>query len=129
VRAVDTNVVVRLLAADDPKQAKIAREVFDAGVFLSTTVVLETEWVLRDAYDFPREAIAESLRRAAGLPGVVVEEPERVAQALDWMEAGMDFADALHVAGARGCSAFVSFDRRLARIAKGRTAVPVTLSG
>ena len=48
VRAIDTNIVVRFLTADDEKQAKAARKVIKEGdVFVATTVVLEIEWVLR----------------------------------------------------------------------------------
>jgi predicted nucleic acid-binding protein len=57
------------------------------------------------------------LRAFAGLPHVTVEDAGEVAQALDWMQAGIDFADALHLAKARGCDAFVSFDQDLARAA------------
>jgi predicted nucleic acid-binding protein len=46
-----------------------------------------------------------------------VEEPVLTAKALDWAARGMDFADALHLAKAHGCDAFVSFDRRFARAA------------
>jgi predicted nucleic acid-binding protein len=42
-----------------------------------------------------------------------------VAQALVWAEAGVDFADALHLASAASCEAFVTFDKQLARRARG----------
>jgi predicted nucleic-acid-binding protein len=54
-----------------------------------------------------------------------MEESARLAQALDWMSGGMDFADALHLAKAQGCSAFLSFDRKLVKAASGRSPVPV----
>jgi predicted nucleic-acid-binding protein len=41
------------------------------------------------------------------------------------MAGGMDFADALHLAKADGCIAFLSFDLKLAKAAKGRSLVPV----
>jgi predicted nucleic-acid-binding protein len=68
---------------------------------------------------------AAALRELAGLPGVTVEEPAILAQALDWMEGGMDFGDALHLAKAAGCSAFLSFDRKLGKAAAGRSEVKV----
>ena len=53
--SVDTNVVVRLLTADDPKQFRAAEALFAAGpVWISKTVILETEWVLRDSYRLKR---------------------------------------------------------------------------
>ena len=126
VRAIDTNIVVRFLTADDEKQAKAARKVIKEGdVFVATTVVLEIEWVLRAGYNFTPAAIADGLRAIGGLPGITLEEPVEVAQALDWLGEGMDFADALHLAKAGHCSAFVTFDRKLAKRAKGLARVPV----
>jgi predicted nucleic-acid-binding protein len=116
VRAIDTNVIIRLLTADDPEQAAAARAVFDAGdIFCGTTVLLETEWVLRAGYGFTSAQIAAALRAMAGLPAITVEEPLILATALDWLEHGMDFADALHLARSTHCTAFVTFDQKLAR--------------
>lgn len=126
MRAIDTNVVVRFLTGDDRRQAKAARAAIEAGdIFVATTVLLESEWVLRSAYGFAPAQIATGLRGLAGLPGVTVEEPLLLAQALDWMEAGMDFADALHLAKSGGCESFLTFDRKLAQAAAGQTAIVV----
>ena len=49
--AIDTNIIVRLLTNDDPDQAAKAKSLIEgAEVFVATTVLLETEWVLRGAY-------------------------------------------------------------------------------
>lgn len=126
MRAIDTNVVVRFLTTDDPKQARAARHVIEAGdVFISTTVLLETEWVLRAGYAFSSPQIAASLRGLGGLAGVTLEDPVEVAQSLDWMSEGIDFADALHLARAGHCGAFITFDRKLAKRAKGLSPTPV----
>lgn len=126
MRGIDTNVVVRFLVGDDKHQAQKARAAFEAGdIFVATTVLLETEWVLRGAYGFAPGRVAEALMGLAGLPGVVVEEPAALALALDWMSEGMDFADALHLAKANGCTAFLTFDRRLTGRAAGLSAVKV----
>jgi predicted nucleic-acid-binding protein len=128
VRAVDTNVVVRLIVADDKQQAKKAQAAFDGGnVFIPATVLLETEWVLRSGYGFAPGSICVALRALAGLPGVSVENPALFALALEWMDQGMDLADAMHLAKAAGCTAFLSFDRKLAKVAAVRSPVPVTL--
>lgn len=127
MRGIDTNVVVRFLTNDDKPQAKAARTALEAGdIFITTTVMLESEWVLRSGYGFTRERIVTGLRGLAGLPGITVEEPTRTAQALDWTAGGMDFADALHLAGSNGCDSFLSFDRKLIKAAKGKPAIPVT---
>jgi predicted nucleic-acid-binding protein len=128
VRAIDTNVIVRLLTADDPVQAEAARRIVEAGdIFIGVTVLLETEWVLRAGYGFGSQEIACGLRALAGLRGVAVEEPMQIALALDWMGAGMDFADAVHLARSHQCSAFVTFDRKLAKRAKDLAPTPVVI--
>jgi len=126
VRAIDTNVVVRFLTADDRKQSQAARAAIEAGdIFIPTTVLLESEWVLRSGYGFGPQRIADGLRGLAGLPGIVVEDPLALAQALTWISEGMDFADALHLAKSDGCTAFLTFDRKLAKAAGEHSPIPV----
>jgi predicted nucleic-acid-binding protein len=118
VLAVDTNVVVRYLTRDDAEQfAKASALIGSNDVYVCTTVLLETEWVLRRGYRFSRQRIIAALGAFAGLPRVTLEDPGLAAKALDWTRHGMDFADALHLAKAQGCQAFVSFDQRLAAVA------------
>ncbi|HEX3653749.1 MAG TPA: type II toxin-antitoxin system VapC family toxin [Rhizomicrobium sp.] len=116
--AVDTNIVIRYLTADDAAQAKRARNLVDGNpVFLTTTVVLEAEWVLR-SYRLTREQIVVQLRGFIRLPTVTVEAPSRMARALALAEAGMDFADALHLTAAEDCEAFITFDQPLVKAAR-----------
>ena len=116
---VDTNVVIRYLTRDDARQfARASALIRTEDVFVCTTVLLECEWVLRRAYQYPRERIVDALRSLAGLPSVTLEDAALAVRALDWLAGGMDFADALHLAKAEGCEAFVSFDRQLANAAK-----------
>ena len=92
MRAIDTNVIVRFLTADEPVQAAAARRAIEAGeIFVATTVLLETEWVLRSGYGFSSNAIEAALKGIAGLPGVTVEDPLAIAAALEGLAAGMDF--------------------------------------
>jgi predicted nucleic acid-binding protein len=117
--AVDTNLVVRYLTSDHPKQSAKARAVIDAeDVFVSTTVLLETEWVLRSVYSYHSAQVCAALRAFAGLPRVSLEDPTLVATALDRTTHGLDFADALHLGRAEGCDAFVTFDQRLIKMAQ-----------
>ena len=126
MRAVDTYVVVRYLTGDDPAQAARARAVIDAGdVFVGTTVLLESDWVLRSVYGFSGAEVASALRALAGLPNVLVESPAMLAEALDRAENGMDFADALHLGAAARCEAMLTFDRRFIESSKD-SSVPVT---
>ena len=122
--AVDTNLVVQYLTGDDALQARRARNLVDNNnVFVAATVVLESEWVLR-SYRLAPARILEQLSGFIRLPTVTVEHPLRISKALAWAEAGMDFADALHLAAAEDCETFITFDRGLAKAARG-LAVPV----
>jgi len=117
--AIDTNIILRYLTGDHPQQSPKAKALIDSeDVFVCTTVLLETEWVLRSVYDFTAVGVANALSAFAGLPTVNLDEPALIAKALDWTVRGMDFADALHLAKAEGCNALVSFDRRFKKIAK-----------
>jgi len=127
VLSVDTNVLVRFFTRDDPGQApRAAAVILNDDVWIPKTVLLETEWVLRTSYAFPSERVAAVLRDLIAADNVRVEEPLVVAQALDLFSAGLDFADALHLASSAQADRFVTFDEKLVRRAKGRTTCPVT---
>ena len=114
--AIDTNIIVRLLTNDERDQSERARTVIaEHDVYVATTILLETEWVLRGAYGLTKTDVIAALRAFAGLPRVTLENPVRVEAALTSAAAGMDFADALHLAAAEGCEAFITFDRRLVK--------------
>ena len=99
--AVDTNVIVRFLTDDHPQQSPRARRLVDGNdMWVSMTVLLETEWVLRSAYRFTPAQIVDGLRDFAGLPRVSLENPALVARAWTGAPTGMDFADALHLSAA-----------------------------
>src|SRR3989338_9331038 len=99
MRAVDTNILIRLVTKDDPAQAKRAQELFSRqSIFISKTVLLEAAWVLRYVYDYDKRTILHALQGILGLPNVETEDPLTVSQALDWIERGLAFADALPVA-------------------------------
>ena len=125
--APDANVVVRFLVADDPRQAERAAALFaHQRVMLLKTVLLETEWVLRSAYALKREDIHDALSRLSRLAGVTIEDEQAVRKALDLFAAGMDFADALHLASAGGHNAgFATFDRKLRSAAAEATGILV----
>lgn len=124
--ALDTNIIVRYLTADHPEQfARVNALIQGEDVCVCTTVLLETEWVLRRGYRFSRDHIIAALTAFAGLPRVTLEDPVLAAKALEWMRSGLDFADALHLANAAGCEAFVSFDQRFAAMANALSEVKV----
>jgi predicted nucleic-acid-binding protein len=125
--AVDTNVWVRYVTNDDPVQARRAVSLLSAAdsVYVPKTVLLELEWVLRAAYGLPRAAMLKAMLHILGLPVVSVEQPGQVAQALDWYRDGLDFADALHVAGCGEVESFHSFDTDFVRKGK-KAGLPVS---
>ncbi len=112
--AVDTNVLARFITNDDPAQANRARRLIEAGpVFVAKTVLLELEWVLRGAYGLDRPTILKAIRGLLGLPALTAEDELNVARAVEWFAAGLDFADALHLASAGQQRKFATFDQAM----------------
>jgi predicted nucleic-acid-binding protein len=130
MKAVDTNVLARFFV-DDPDDAEAARQrpaalaAMQGRVFVSVTVLLELEWVLRGFYELPRAAIHRALSVLCAYGNVVVEDRARVLAALQAFEQGLDFADALHLARAASCTALLTFDKRfIQRAAKLPDVIP-----
>lgn len=118
--AIDTNVLVRFLARDDEQQFQKAVRLFARNaVFIPTTVILETEWVLRYAYGFAQSAILDAFSKTFGLPNVRIQHTDSVAEAIDLTRKGLDFADVLHLASSRDCDSFATFDTAFVRKANG----------
>ena len=123
MKSLDTNVLARFFVddADDPQAAKqrpAAIAALSERALVTVTVVLELEWVMRGFYSLPRSGIARALRALAGIEHIVIEDRDAVLAALDAFDAGLDFADALHLARSSRASAFTTFDKQLARRAK-----------
>lgn len=117
--ALDTNLVVRVITNDDPTQAQRAAGLMRQNpTWLGKTVLVECEWVLRYTYGFAPADIHRALSTMVGLRGLEVEDRPAVARALDWYQAGLDLADALHLASASRASELATFDRKLASRAK-----------
>lgn len=117
--ALDTNVIVRIVTGDDPEQVKVAREIFESeSLWVCKTVLLETEWVLRYSYKLSPEPIRLAFRKLLGYPRLQVEDRDSVLRALAFFEAGMDFADALHLASIGDAHRFATFDREIMKAAR-----------
>jgi predicted nucleic-acid-binding protein len=118
--SIDTNILIRLLTGDDKSQAAKAKRLFvKEHVYITKTVVLEAEWVLRYAYEFSAEAIAKAFVILLGQDNVTVEDSHHIAQATTLLQNGMDFADALHLTCSRS-HLFFTFDKKL--VSKASTA-------
>lgn len=116
--AIDTNVIVRFVALDDPEQSPRAKGLIEGNdIFVSLTVILEAGWVLASRHGFPPDQIVASLNAFLRLPQISFDEPWVVRQALEWVGSGLDFADALHLAQAQEFDGFATFDRKFAKAA------------
>ncbi len=123
MRALDTNVLARFFVDDaDDTQAAKQRPAAVAALaersFVSVTVLLELEWVMRGFYELPSKDISRVLRALAGIEQVTLEDRGAVLAAVDAFDKGLDFADALHLARSSRASGFATFDQRLAKRAK-----------
>lgn len=121
MKAVDTNLIVRIITEDDVGQALRALEVVGEGVLVTSGVWIETEWVLRSTYKMPRPALAAALAQILVLDGVEVPHRGQLEWALDRYSAGADWADLLHLIDSQAASAeaFVTFDRGIQKSAAG----------
>ena len=118
--ALDTNVWIRYVTNDDPAQAKRALKVLRESeeIFLPKTVLLEMEWVLKAVYELPAASIEQAMLKILGLPNVLPENSEQIGNALDLYKSGLDFADALHLAGSGTVETFYTFDTKFVKAAR-----------
>lgn len=89
-------------------------------------MLLELVWGLSSpaGYALPKETVVERLFHILGLPEVEAEDAASVAQALAWYREGMDFADAVHLAGSQELAGFATFDRKFAAVVQKLETVP-----
>lgn len=123
MRGLDTNVLLRFLTGDDPRQSTLSRGVIEEAeargdrFHITTTVLCELAWALRGpAYRYQREAIAGALEALLGAALFEVRDRDLVRRALDDYRAGPgDFADYLigWQNDSAGCEGTLTFDRAL----------------
>ena len=122
----DTNILARYFVAssDAPSQQQslAARKLLESGksLFVSKSVVLELEWVLRGYYKSPPKDVLAVLQHLLALPNVEIEDRVAVELAAAALGDGFDFADALHHASSRHCASMATFDDK--KFAKRATA-------
>ena len=121
----DTNVLVRYVMQDDPRQSARATSLIEAlsadePGFVPVVALVELVWVLAGSYALDRTQIATVLDTVLRSKELVVDRADLVTQALHrYSTAGADFADALieRIAAAAGCSATMTFDAGAAKSA------------
>jgi len=121
----DTNVIVRYVMQDNPKQSQKAARLIealstDAPGFVPLVVVIELVWVLTSCYDLKRDQIAAAMGGILRTKEFIVDRAEQVAQALRMYKTGSaDFADCLIERGATsaGCEKMMTFDVSAAKSA------------
>jgi predicted nucleic-acid-binding protein len=125
----DTNVILRYLLQDDPKQTRQANQIFDRQLseqnlgFISLVTVLEIVWVLRNLLKQNPSQIASHLENLLTADSLEVQNQQEVFDAVFALKSGTgEFEDAL--IGAlnvwAGCSYTLTFDRKAARMPRFR---------
>lgn len=121
MRAVDTNVLVRLLVRDDPVQLAAAEDFVASGAWVSHVVLVETVWVLESVYGAPHRRIASAIEMLLDHRDLAIQDPEVVAAALTQFRkrAKLGFSDCvvLEIARKAGHLPLGTFDRALAKSA------------
>lgn len=122
MRAVDTNVLVRYMAADDPRQTRLAERFIEScrkeeeQVLIPILVLCELVWVLIRSYRNTKADVLAALEQILETDMFVVENDSLVRRSIEDYRAGKgNFADYLigNIARGAGCSDTVTFDRAL----------------
>lgn len=120
MRAVDTNVLVRLVTRDDDKQVAAAEAFVAKGAWVSHLVLAETTWVLSAAYDLEHSDIATAVDMLLNHKELTVQDADVVAAALDHYRGrpSLGFSDCLvlEVARKSGHLPLGTFDKSLSRL-------------
>ena len=120
---VDTNVLVRIFAEDDPTQRKVAQRFMqqrspEDPAFVSAVVVAEVCWVLDKSYGFPTSSIREALEWLFESTNIAVERPDLVREAVSVAaDRNADISDSIiaAIAANAGSSKTVTFDQPAAK--------------
>lgn len=120
---IDTNILVRLYAQDDPEQSKLATQFLEKRLrhetgYVSQVVIAELVWVLTRMYDFDKTKLLVVLTNLMISRDIEIEQPEVFAAAVRaFQKTGAQFTDLLIASTARhaGCSETFTFDEGAAK--------------
>ncbi len=120
MRAVDTNVLVRLITRDDSRQAASAESFIDKGAWVSVLALAEATWVLTSVYELSSKELARAIEMLLNHRDLVLQDPETVAGALELFcsKPALGFSDCLMLQLARkaGHLPLGTFDRNRAKV-------------
>lgn len=120
MRAVDTNVLVRLVARDDRRQTAAAESFVSKGAWVSTLVLMEATWVLTAVYDLTHGEIVTAVEMLLHHRDLTLQDPDSVAAALEQYRKrpALEFSDCLILETARkaGHIPLGTFDRNLSKL-------------
>lgn len=120
MRAIDTNVLIRLIVRDDQKQTERAERFTSRGAWVSHLALVETIWVLTSVYERNRTQIERAVEMILAHETLVVQNTETVAISLALFKAskGVDFSDCMMIATAvrAGHAPLGTFDAKLGRV-------------
>jgi len=120
MRAADTNVLLRLIAKDDPRQTASAHRFIEAGIWISVLTLAETIWVLASFYKHTNAELIDAIEMLLDNELVTLQDSDAVESALDLfrLRPALGFSDCLMVELARkyGRLPLGTFDRDLAKV-------------
>lgn len=129
MRAVDTNVLVRLITRDDPRQLAAAEAFVRPGAWVSHLALIEATWVLESVYDRGPAKIVRAIEILLNHQQLTIQDHEVVAAALDQFQQRprLGFSDCLLIEVARkaGHLPLGTFDRDLGKIPGAERLSPV----
>jgi predicted nucleic-acid-binding protein len=121
MRAIDTNILVRLVTRDDPRQVATAEAFIREGAWISTLGLAEAIWVLSTVYELSPKRQAHAIEMLLNHQQLVIQDAETVTSALELFRAkpALGFSDCLmlHIARKAGHLPLGTFDRDLSKIA------------
>ncbi len=121
MHALDTNILIRLLARDDVRQAKLADLFVANGAWVSHLVLVETLWVLKSAYNRSPSQLAAVLDILLAHESLVLQDADTVSAALTHFQSkpALGFSDCLvlEIARKAGHLPLGTFDKSLSKLA------------
>ena len=120
MRAIDTNVLVRLITRDDSRQVASAERFIEKGAWVSVLALAEATWVLSTVYELNSKDLANAIAMLLDHRDLALQDPDAVTEALELFRAkpALGFSDCLMLQLARkaGHLPLGTFDRNLSKV-------------